>query len=124
VEIVQLKQATKKTEKDSIRSDGENARNQRTKSALLRTSTMGKESAKKTRHKSSKVPLSESATVSKKNKTSVRKCGTCRQPGHTAATCSMPKMTKRKVDKLLNWDDEALDAPVSKKVKAVKLFDW
>ena len=114
-------------EKDRVRLRGEDAKKQRSRSALKRASEMGKESSKKTCHKSGKVPLSKPAMVSKQNKKPpvIRKCGVCRQPGHTAKTCSMPKPTKmkRKVD-LLSWDREAGDVMTSKKAKKVKLFDW
>jgi hypothetical protein len=86
----------------------------------MKASMMGKESAKKTRHKSCKVPTSESALTRKQKKTVVKKCGHCRQPGHTAATCSMPKTTKRKMDGLLNLDSEGVEVPASKKIKTVK----
>jgi hypothetical protein len=124
LEILQMKRTTKKSKKDSLRLNGENAKNQRTRTSLMKASMMGKESRKKTRHKSCKVPTSESAMTTKQKKTVVRKCGHCRQPGHMAATCSMPKTTKRKMDGLLDWDSEGVEVPASKKIKAVKLIDW
>lgn len=125
VEIVQRKIAAKKSEKDSARMKGKDFKDQRSRAGLLKASAMGKEAAKKTRHKSAKVPLSESSMVSKQSKKKTqRKCGICRQPGHTKATCSMPRMTKRKVDKLLDWEHETKAAPVSKKPRSIILFDW
>ena len=120
LEILQMKRTTKKSKKDSLRLNGENAKNQRTRTSLMKASMMGKESRKKTRHKSCKVPTSESAMTTKQKKTVVRKCGHCRQPGHMAATCSMPKTTKRKMDGLLNLDSEGVEVPASKKIKTVK----
>jgi len=126
VERVQMKKAESKSAKDRVRNNGEDAKNQRSRSVLLRASTMGKESSKKTRHKSGKVPLSQSAKVSKhENKQpAIRKCGICRQPGHTATTCSMPKPTKRKAD-LMDWDNDidVEDVLVSKKIKTT-FIEW
>lgn len=125
VERVQRKKTAKKSEKDSARMKGEDFKKQRSRAGLLKASTMGKDAAKKTRHKSAKVPLSESAMVSKQSKkTTQRKCGICWQPGHTRATCSMPMTTKRKVDELLDWEHETIAAPLSKKARSVTLFDW
>ena len=128
VQRVQMKKAEKKSTQDRKRLNGEDAKKQRTRSVLMRQSIMGKESAKKTRHRSGKVPLSKSAMVTKENNkapAAVRKCGICRQPGHTVKTCSMPKPTKskRKVD-LMNWDREVGDVQPSKKAKKIKLFEW
>mmetsp|Transcript_30716 Transcript_30716/g.48138 ORF Transcript_30716/g.48138 Transcript_30716/m.48138 type:complete len:84 (-) Transcript_30716:937-1188(-) len=65
---------------------------------------MGNESAKKTRNKSAKNLLSESAMISKQNKnTALCKCGIFRQSEYIISTYSMPRMTKRKVDELLDW---------------------
>eukprot|EP00984_Skeletonema_dohrnii_P022599 scaffold11702_cov157-Skeletonema_dohrnii-CCMP3373.AAC.2 len=122
VEILHMKKTTKKRETDSARLNGENAKNQRTRTSLMKASIMGKESQKKTCHKSGKVSTSESAQTNNKKKAAVRRCGNCRQPGHTVATCSMPKVTKRKPDqKWMNWDHECGEAPPSKKFK---LIDW
>ena len=126
VERVQMNRAAKKSAQDRVRLNGADAKNQRTRAALLRASIMGKESSKKTRHKSGKVPLSQSAKVSSQSKKTpaVRKCGVCRQPGHTATTCSMPRMTKRKAD-LLDWDNDVDvgDVLVSKKIKTT-FIEW
>jgi len=94
---------------------------------MLNSIVVDPEIMKRDEFKYAKVPLSESAMVSKQSKKKTqRKCGICRQPGHTRATCSMPMTTKRKVDELLDWEHEheTIAAPLSKKARSVILFDW
>ena len=90
-----LKQA-KRCEQDRKRLIGEDAKNQRMRTSMTRATVMGKEAAKKTSYRRGQVPLSESAKSSvKKKSTTVRKCGICRQPGHTAWQCTLPRSTKK-----------------------------
>lgn len=117
-----LKQA-KRCEEDRKRLNGEDAKKQRMRTSLMRASVMGKEAAKKTSYRRAQVPLGESAksSVKKKKSTTVRKCGICRQPGHTAPQCTLPRSTKR-LKNPIEWN---VNAPTPKKPrKAIKLIEW
>ncbi len=120
IEII-LKQA-KRCEQDRKRLNGEDAKNQRMRTSLMRAAVMGKEAAKKTSYRRAQVPLGESAKSSvKKKSTTVRKCSICRQPGHTARQCTLPRSTKR-LKNPIEWD---VNVPTPKKPrKAIKLIEW
>lgn len=100
------------TQRGDESQSSESFHNYRTLAKMTKSHRMGKDDAKK-RHRSEKVALHESAKSSvsaseggssaqKVRKTT--RCGRCNCEGHTARTCSMPPLKKRKRVGLTDWD--------------------
>ena len=112
----------------------EKFKNRRKNSKMRREFITGKADAQK-RHKSGKVPLTESAksnaggSAGKKKKGGPRKCSKCHQPGHISSGCKMPPARKRPAAALVDFDLRTINQcreygiRPSKRRRPLDLFD-
>ena len=128
IEEMFMERQMKERQRKYMQNNGAEGKLRRHKSSLVKARTMGKESAKKECHRSSKVPMEESAKAQKPKPPKM--CGNCKQQGHTARLCPMPKQKKRTNVEILDWDDIEMKllSRCAKKPRVgkerVDLLDW
>ena len=126
MELETMARQQKKREADCEIRTSEKEKMRRRQRKVFRHVRMGKEDAKKC-HRSEKLSYKHSCKSFVKSQ---RTCGKCKQKGHNARICLMPKLEKRGKVELFDWhpevDPDLLEMAHKKmrRSKSPELFDW